>query len=419
MRLIGTSEFALRALSWLGGILAVALIAMLARRWFGDRLALLAVLVMATQPMLITHARDDTRMYTLLMALALLNVWTLDRALVRNWWRDWALFCITLSIMLGLHYLSGLILLSYTIFLVICWRKLSPSRSRFALVLGGLFGLGLAWILLQRGPRSSALAAIETVIHTPRSPVPLKLVFTQWPLGGVADYLPLAGALLLASFSCCWPLSYPADEAHAANRVAWLSWLFALLIVVPPFIAFLVLPFTTARHTSATLGLFVLALTLGVASFWGRARLVGLVLFLVLLGLNVDLSFRQIASGQQAFSAPMHYVSDRARADEPLIYTYYFDWPLDDYYNRQFLPVGYIPDADVQLTEADAAARAAAMLNDASSLWLMLYPGLDNTDRVEQAFNRLAFAAERVWFPGDLGWSATSARCRGSSRLAG
>ena len=42
MLVIGQSEFALRFVSVLGGMLSVALVVVLARRWFGDRLALLA-----------------------------------------------------------------------------------------------------------------------------------------------------------------------------------------------------------------------------------------------------------------------------------------------------------------------------------------------------------------------------------------
>ena len=100
MGLLGDSEFALRAFSWFGMVLAVTTIATLARRWFGDRIALAAALIAATNPMMVKHARD-ARMYIWLMALVVLSVYAFDRALLRNRWRDWALFLGVLALAVG------------------------------------------------------------------------------------------------------------------------------------------------------------------------------------------------------------------------------------------------------------------------------------------------------------------------------
>ncbi len=95
----------------------------------------------------------------------------------------------------------------------------------------------------------------------------------------------------------------------------------------------------------------------------------------------------------------------RARDGEPIVYTYYFDWPFDSYYNRRNLPYyNAVIERHQEISEEVAQQRAAEVVaTGAPSLWLMLFPGPENTDRVERAFNALAFPGERVWFPGGRG----------------
>ena len=79
--------------------------------------------------MVVKHARD-ARMYAWLMALVALSVYTLDRALRRNRWCDWALFLGVLALAVGMHYLIALVLLCYALYLAICWRQLPPAVER-------------------------------------------------------------------------------------------------------------------------------------------------------------------------------------------------------------------------------------------------------------------------------------------------
>ena len=191
MGLLGDSEFALRAFSWFGMVLAVTAIATLARRWFGDRIALAAALIAATNPMMVKHARD-ARMYIWLMALVVLSVYAFDRALLRNRWRDWALFLGVLALAVGMHYLIALVFLCYAIFLVMRWRRLpSTSRARFTWILVSLLVLGIAEFSLLSGPRASLVEGINLFLQTPRTLAPLWSVYREWALGNSAQTLPL------------------------------------------------------------------------------------------------------------------------------------------------------------------------------------------------------------------------------------
>ena len=402
MGLLGDSEFALRAFSWFGMVLAVTAIATLARRWFGDRIALAAALIAATNPMMVKHARD-ARMYIWLMALVVLSVYAFDRALLRNRWRDWALFLGVLALAVGMHYLIALVFLCYAIFLVMRWRRLpSTSRARFTWILVSLLVLGIAEFSLLSGPRASLVEGISLFLQTPRTLAPLWSVYREWALGNSAQTLPLFVVAPLTFFF--WALI--AVGIVGFNRLPRLtpldlSWLLILLIVVPPVIAVLVMPFSAARHTSATIGMALLAATLGVAILYRRARWLGAVVLVALLTVNLGLSVRHIVSTARPFATAMDYINARARAGEPVVYTYYFDWPFDSYYNRRGLPYfNIIPERNQDVTGALVQERAAEVIaTGASSLWLMLFPGPENTDRAERAFNELAFPSERVWFP--------------------
>jgi mannosyltransferase len=402
MGLLGDSEFALRAFSWLGMTLAVTVIATLARRWFGDRVALLAALIAATNPMMVVHARD-ARMYAWLMALVPFSVYALDRALRYNRWRDWALFLGVMALAVGMHYLIALVLLCYAIFLAVRWRRLPlASRSRFAWILAVLFVLGVAAFTFLSGPRASLQEGINLFLQTPRTLAPLWDVYAEWALGSnVLTLPPLIVVPLVFFFWTLVLIGIIGSDRLSCRSPLDLRWLFILLVIVPSVIAVVAMPFSSARHTSATIGMALLAATLGVAILYRHARWLGAVVLVALLTLNLGLSAHHIAATARPFATAMDYINARARDGEPVVYTYYFDWPFDSYYNRRDLPYfNTIPERHQDITDVVAQERAAAVIaTGAPSLWLMLFPGPENTDRVERAFNELAFPSERVWFP--------------------
>ncbi|MCX7707613.1 MAG: glycosyltransferase family 39 protein [Anaerolineae bacterium] len=403
MRLAGDSEFALRVFSGFGGLVGIASVVTLARRWFTKGTAVLAALMLATAPMWVLHARD-ARMYSWLIALALLNVYGLDRGLHRDRWADWALFFVSLLLMLGTHYFSGLLLIGYGGYLIVRWRHLpQPGRSRLALLLAGLTLLGGAWIIGQPGPRGSLLETAAFTLRAQRSLYRLGSLLGQWALGAAAFTLPV-GLIWLLGLPV-WLLAVlgiiTADKTP--KKHVGLTWLLVLLIPVPILTGFGILPAIQARHVMATFGLFALALAVGIGRLGQHRKRLAALTFVALLSLNLTLAFQLITTVGRPFSAPLRYISERARSDEPVAYTYFFDWPQDSYYNRRYLPARFLLTTDDLISSEEADVRAKAALADTPSLWLVLYPGPENTDLLEQAFNKLAFPTSRVWFPGDRG----------------
>ncbi|GIW09614.1 MAG: hypothetical protein KatS3mg061_0671 [Dehalococcoidia bacterium] len=110
-RLAGRSDFSLAFFSLAFGLLGVALVAALARRWFGERAALLAALLAATSPFQVWYAQE-VRMYTLAAFLALLTLAAAVRGAPADWWR----FALAAALGLYVLYYSAFLLLALNLF---------------------------------------------------------------------------------------------------------------------------------------------------------------------------------------------------------------------------------------------------------------------------------------------------------------
>jgi 4-amino-4-deoxy-L-arabinose transferase-like glycosyltransferase len=401
LRLIGDSEFSLRAFSLAGSLLFMAVTIHLVRRWFGYKTAALAAIVVAVQPIAVQYARDG-RMYSWLMLAMLLTLVALDAALRRNRWRDWAIVAVAAIVSLSIHYLAGLTLVALAIFLLIYWRELPQQRWRFLLVLAVLLGVPTLWILLEPGPRGSALSLLTEARLSAWSPERLAAIPGRWALGLVSDTMALPLALALSSPT--WALvafgivRMPAAPGWTRGQ---LRTLFALTLLVPPILGSFVFVYIVPRHFLGTFGLFLIALTVGLADLARRQRLLGGLALAFVIGLSFALSLNQTLGGWRPVSPAIDYIDAGSRPGEPTLYTYFFDWPLDKYYDRRDLPEIYLPPTEADISPDEARAQVMGILQRHPSVWAMLYPGRAGTDLVGRTLAGLAFASEKQWFPGD------------------
>ncbi len=425
MRLVGTEEFGLRFLSVFGGMLAVALSVALARRWFRGRketkrpavLALLVALLMAFQPMAV-HVGREVRMYAWMMPLALLTVHALDRAFLRNRWRDWGLFVVSISVPVTFHYMAAFFVAAYALFVVLFWRSLPEGKRRLAAILAVIGGLAAVWILAQAGPRATLQNVLVERLQQPQVMSSLLPVFTQWVLGNRGYYIATLPAVLLATVA--WApvvigiagmtrgLSHSlfSGENRAGGlgqKRGVLRGLIILLLAVPPLLRSAIHLLPNARHSAMMTGVFVLSAALGILVISRRSRIAGVLMVLALLGLDGFVLVQELRDLGRPFSRPLDYIQERARDSEPVVYTHPFDWPQNLYYNQRNLTAYYIPEAQQPITEEAAGVRAADLLARSPSAWLILYPSVLEPERVERAFNAVAFPTEKVWFPGGRG----------------
>jgi len=107
VRLAGTSEFSLRYLSVLFGLLLVPASFALASRLFGRRVALVAAALAALSPLYV-HYSQEVRMYTLMGLATLLAACFALRALATDRWLDWGVYVGCTVVALYSHLYSAL-----------------------------------------------------------------------------------------------------------------------------------------------------------------------------------------------------------------------------------------------------------------------------------------------------------------------
>jgi 4-amino-4-deoxy-L-arabinose transferase-like glycosyltransferase len=400
--LAGDGEFALRLLSAFGGVLAIALAAALANRWFGRAAGVLAGLLMAVNPMAVQYA-TDARMYSWVMALTLLAVLLWDRAMVLDRLRNWASFAAVMACMIAFHYMAGLTLAAFAIFAVVRWRRLPPARTHFAAVLAVLLGAGLLGLLLP-GPRTSLAQIVQERLAMPVQLRALESFYTRWALGpGAEDALPARAWLLATAWWALAAIGIAAMPAPRRGKRADLQWLLALLILVPAVLASLAFAYIEARHYSSTLGLFVIAAALGILAIWRWKPALGAVAAGAPLLIGLVLIAGQLDTEWRPFSPAMAHIIERAQDDEQLVYTYFLDWPLDEYYNRRGIARRSIPESPLPITDAEIESKVQEALAAGAGVWLHLYPGPEATERVQSAFDRAGYPAEKQWFTGGRG----------------
>jgi mannosyltransferase len=102
----GTSEWALRLPSVFGAMLAVGLLVVLGNKLFERRVALIAGLLLATSPFLVMWSQQ-ARAYSTFLALVVLAMLLLLRALERGTRGAWALFGLAFSVVVVWQPASG------------------------------------------------------------------------------------------------------------------------------------------------------------------------------------------------------------------------------------------------------------------------------------------------------------------------
>jgi uncharacterized membrane protein len=141
--LAGESAYAVRLLSTLFGMVGLAATYALGKRLFDGWTGLIALIILATSGFFVYYARE-TRMYTLLLALAALSTWAYLRWLERPNARRAAVYAALAAAMLYAHYSGALIVLTHLIDAVLIRRRL----RRVGLPYGLMFFLYLPWLLV-------------------------------------------------------------------------------------------------------------------------------------------------------------------------------------------------------------------------------------------------------------------------------
>lgn len=140
--LVGTTEYALRFVPLVFGVLLVVTVAVLGRRLADVRVGLAAGFLAAVNPYEIYFAQD-ARSYTLATWLGVMSTAVLWRALQTDRWRHWIAYAILTLVLAYTHYYFFLIVVFQAVF--VGWVAWGQRRIPWRYIVVGA-GAGLAYV---------------------------------------------------------------------------------------------------------------------------------------------------------------------------------------------------------------------------------------------------------------------------------
>lgn len=351
--LTGTSEYAMRFLSLIFGVLSVPLTYVLGRRLFGSQTGLFAALLVSVSPYL-TWYSQEVKMYTLVPFLALLAIYALRRALSSSkgravegdGWHWWAVQVVATSLAFYAHILAALLIPVQVLIYFTWWPQ---ARRRWLGALVSLASLTLPYLPLAGWQMALLFQdGAGQIFQSPDQIVPTLLAswrrgnflllrsratgFGNFTLGEMVLIL-LTGwsSGYFGSFALAWPegavlmsglavwgglslflLARGRGEA-LRKRVSLLCW-FVVPVLAVWYIS-LWQPLFTDRYLIWSSSAFYLLVAVGLAALWrlgGWGQWVALLLAVLTLAFNGANQWLQAtAPGKADYRGAVGYVAER------------------------------------------------------------------------------------------------------------
>lgn len=265
LTVVGHNDFGTRFFSLFFGVLSVALVYRLGRRWFSPEIGGLAALWMAFSPYMVWYSQE-LKMYALLCALVPAWVGCFDRALERGGLLRWTAAVLLGWMTMGTHVLAALML---PVLLIFALRSSKQSQAGLlALAVMALPGvIALPWVapMLIKGQdighRFTPLNAMIWIMLQAFSRG-VTVVGGLWPMGAAILGL-LAGTVL-------WTRN-GSTAAEEKWRVVSL-WIWLLLPVLVLYLITLRVPLFVDRYLIWIGPAFYLLIARGVTRLWTRSR---------------------------------------------------------------------------------------------------------------------------------------------------
>ena len=406
--LFGDSEWALRALSVLFGVLTVPVIYGVARLLFRSRAAgLLAALLVAVSPLHLWYGQE-ARMYTLLTWLCLLASLLLLLAMTtRRAWVNallWVAYTAATVAALYTHYFALFVLAAQAVYVLVV---LTAQGFRPLRLLVGSLASGVAillfylpWLpyLYTRYGTDASYWPGQLKIHEVL--VDIGIVFSggESVTEAIGIILSIAYGLV---FVCCLVALYskassaarqPADDSDDLLPGSYFPLLFLLLYFFLPLVLILAVSYNSpkfnARYAMVSHPAFLLALAGGLVALWQsrtsylnnllRGTLAALVL-IMLLGTAAYANYNAYTDPTFAradFRSVAAHVRQNIEPGETIILTSGHMFPVWDYYapglERHLLPDS--PTLDTSLTLDYSIARVLnPWLEGRDGVWLVLW----------------------------------------------
>ena len=416
--LAGISEYAMRFFSLVFGVLGVPLIYALGKRLFSRPTGVISALLVTGSPYLVWYSQE-VKMYTLVLALAMVAVYSLRRALDSGSWCWWATQFAATALALYVHILAVLLI---PVQLLMCVARWSEARLRWRGVLISFAGLTLPYLPLVLWQAPLAFQARITGFSAYPLHQMIVILLNSWASGvtgwagpwAAAPLVLLVGAALVAGTASLVPFVPSGNETESetgiAELLALVIWLFAPLLAI--WVISLRQPLFTDRYLIWSAPAFYLLAARGLtpaisARTWKRVTAaLTLIVVLVVYGGNlwaqatspIKSDFRAAAayvasyddqaepaerpppSAFRAFRLYLPLVRVGQRGFEDLIifqipygqHTFDYYFPTDDYAAAEGLYTNHrAPEGGYLISEHQAAWQMREMTEGYGGVWLI------------------------------------------------
>jgi 4-amino-4-deoxy-L-arabinose transferase-like glycosyltransferase len=370
----GDSEYVLRFLSVMLGVVTVPLLYVTGRRLFSPATGVLAAVLGTFAPLLIWYSQE-ARMYTALVVLSLASVYTLLRAIelsATHAVRRWLAWMLVTTAALYTHFTAFFLLpFEGLLILTALWRH---HRRWVLIAAGGLIVLGLpiglyGWSRAQTGvERSFGFRPLYSIVEEMSSALAVgRANETFQPLWAV-----LPSLLLLGIGSVVGLIKQ--------RRSLIITGLYLLVPLLGFYAVTFVRPlFSGARHLLLIAPPFYLLVAYGLAVLWQRARLFGLAFLavvLIFMGWWLKVQFTDPAYLKDDMrSAACTIAASATPEDVVIVHDAISSYVFDYYYRRcggvapwKIIPTYPSLDVDAALQEFQTTAGQAVRV------WFLTHP---------------------------------------------
>ncbi|MCB0044586.1 MAG: glycosyltransferase family 39 protein [Caldilineaceae bacterium] len=290
LRMVGSSEFALRFPSVLFGALAIPLIWQVTRRLIpGQKLPpITAALFLMLNPYHLWYSQEG-KMYAIITALALLAAWCWLQGMEKGGWRPWTGYWITVTLAMYTHLLMILIIPLHLFWFVIAWPRSKRHWRGYGLALAGLTLPYLPMVVWQWD------MLVQPVQQTGFSFTPLTTMLERLLEGFTRGFAPVEEGLWLAPIYFLglagllfgWLEMEQGEEDDPARLGPIRRYLLIVVWLLAP-IAFIYAmslrePIFTARYLIWILPAAVMLMALGLQLVWKNGGLLRRPLTILLL----------------------------------------------------------------------------------------------------------------------------------------
>lgn len=387
----GQTEYAVRWLSLVAGVLIVALLYVLGRRLFGARAGLLAAACGAASPLLVYYSQE-TRMYAQVTLFGLLSTYLLVRAVPSPGSSGrislWLGYSLATAACLYSQYIGVLALLFQGVYVLVARRK---ALLRFALAAGAAVVAFLPWLAVARDsllswPSTNAFQAGPRLFGD---------AAFRYVEGLSANVQPLTFALTAAT------VVFALVTLLRSRTAALLPALYLVVPILAMFALGFRKPVYNPKFALLALPGFLLLLGAGLDGL-GRFRWAGLTVVLCAAGLALNGYYADPEFARDDYRGLAQVIASSARPGDAIVLDAPGQEQVFPYYYKGALPQIGLPE-DRPLNPERTQAALERLNGTYRRLWLVLYGtnGSDPENYVEHWLASNDFEVLNQWF-GDV-----------------